>query len=302
MDEIRVKSPAKINLTLEIVGTKAGKHLIDSVVTTIDLFDVINVKKRKDGLVNCVMHGMGSEYIPHESNNAVRAAELFAGKYGTRGVDITVWKNIPMGAGLGGSSADAAGVLNALKALYGTDSRGAYEIAESVGSDVKYMMTGGYARLTGFGENVTPIQSPLKLYFTVIVPKEGVSTAECYARYDSNPDGIRTNSSAAQKALEEGDFTALGASLYNALYAPARLINPKVGEAVYCAYSFDPAAAAMTGSGSAAYALFENDTMCRWAQSRYHGDCTVFCAKTYIPKNKAGKVNVRNKACRRRQG
>ncbi len=283
MNEARVKIPAKVNLTLNITGKSSGKHLIDSVVTTIDVFDVVNVKKRKDGLLNCIMHGMGSEYIPHEQNNAVRAAELFIKKYSVNGADITVWKNIPMGAGLGGSSADAAGVLKALQQIYGTDDS-IYEIAEEAGSDVKYMMQGGYARIGGFGERVTLSESKLKLYFLFIVPKSGVSTAECYSRYDLTPDGLRTNSDTAFRAVEEGDYTLLSKSLYNALYAPARLINPDVESALYQAYSFDPSGACMTGSGSAVYALFENDAMCRWAQSRYSGNFFTFCAKTYIPK------------------
>ncbi|MCD8041189.1 MAG: 4-(cytidine 5'-diphospho)-2-C-methyl-D-erythritol kinase [Clostridia bacterium] len=289
MNEVRVKSPAKINLTLNITGSEGGRHLIDSVVTTIDVFDVINIKKRKDGLVGCVMHGMGSESIPFEQNNAVRAAELFIKKYSVSGVDITVWKNIPMGAGLGGSSADAAGVLNGLKQLYGIYDGGAEQIADEVGSDVRYMMTGGYARISGYGERVALIDSDLKLYFTIIAPESGVSTKECYARYDDTPDGLRTNSGTAQTALQNGDFASLCSSLYNALYAPARLINGDVEKALYEAYSFDPPSAAMTGSGSACYAMFDNDTLSRWAQSRYRGKFFTFCAKSYIPKIRKGK-------------
>ncbi|MCD8371681.1 MAG: 4-(cytidine 5'-diphospho)-2-C-methyl-D-erythritol kinase [Clostridia bacterium] len=284
MNEVRVKTPAKINLTLNINGVSGGKHLIDSVVTSIDLFDVINVKKRKDGLVGCVMHGMNSESIPFKSNNAVKAAEMFVEKIGVCGVDITVWKNIPVGAGLGGSSADAAGVLNALTRLFDADREDVYEIADKAGSDVRYMMDGGYARIKGYGEKVEPIDSRMKLYFTLIVPQSGVSTGECYSRYDDNPDGRRTNSDRAQKALEDGDFEKLSKSIYNALYAPARLINPDVEQALYEAYSFDPPAAAMTGSGGAVYAAFDNDSMSKWMQSRYRGKFFAFTAKTYIPK------------------
>ena len=106
MDTVRVKAYAKINLTLSVTGVKDGYHMLDSIVTSVDLYDAVKVKKRRDGLVSVTMRGCGSENIPFGSNNAVKAAQAFIEKYSTRGADITVNKNIPVGAGLGGSSAD----------------------------------------------------------------------------------------------------------------------------------------------------------------------------------------------------
>lgn len=119
MYKVRIKAPAKVNFALGITGESGGFHMLDSIVCTIDLFDDVTVAKRSDGMVNITMRGMGSENIPPEANNAVRAAELFAEKHSTGGADITITKRIPMGAGLGGSSADAAGVLRAMSKLYG---------------------------------------------------------------------------------------------------------------------------------------------------------------------------------------
>lgn len=106
MNTVKVKSYAKVNLTLDVVGTAGGYHLIDSLVASINLYDLVCVKKRKDNLISVSMHGMDSEGIPPEQNNAFRAGETFVRRFSTKGADITVYKNIPIGAGLGGSSAE----------------------------------------------------------------------------------------------------------------------------------------------------------------------------------------------------
>ena len=285
MERVRVKSPAKLNLTLQITGSQGGYHMLDSVVTTIDLFDGITVARRTDGQVNITMRGLGSENIPYESNNAVRAAKLFCEQFNAGGADIWVDKNIPLGAGLGGSSADAAGVLRALSQLYGVPQERAEYIADMVGSDTRYLMRGGWARLFGRGNEIRGIKSVLKPDFLIIAPHSGISAAECYRRYDSLPDGARNNSQRAQAALENGDYNSLCKTFYNALYAPARTINADAERALYEALSFSPDGAAMTGSGSAAFAVFSSDMLCRWAKSRYRGAFNAFCAKAYIPKN-----------------
>ena len=115
----KFKAYAKINLSLNITGTENGYHMLDSVVTTIDVFDTISVRKRKDDKITLTMKGVGANLLLDErQNNAYKAAALFKQTFDTKGMDITVVKRIPLGGGLGGSSADVAGVLNALKQLF----------------------------------------------------------------------------------------------------------------------------------------------------------------------------------------
>ena len=286
MNYLRVKSYAKINLSLDILGVQDGYHLIDSVAPTIDICDIIAVKTRKDALVGITMHGLGSEAIPPESNNAVKAAEAFVSAYSTTGADITVWKNIPMGAGLGGSSADAAGVLNALASLYGIgDADGIKAIADSLGSDTGYMLTGGYARISGRGERVRPLDCDLKLDIGLLIPKTGVSTGACYALSDSIGEKVRTSDD-VERALSEGDRLKLGKALSNGLYAPAKTLNADVGRAHEELEAFAPLGVSMTGSGSAVYAIFENDMFARYAQSRYGGKMRFIQTKTHLPPRK----------------
>ncbi|MDE6558155.1 MAG: hypothetical protein K2K39_03505, partial [Clostridia bacterium] len=261
MNYVRVKSYAKINLTLDIVGAEGGYHMIDSVVASIDIYDLICAKRRRDKLVSVEMHGQGSESIPPESNNAVKAAERFCQKFGTDGADITVWKNIPVGAGLGGSSADVAGVLNAMAKLYDVSDRATVkQIADELGSDCGYMLTGGFARISGRGERVTRLYSEgnLKLDIGLLLPPSGVSTATCYSLSDKlgaerAPD---KGSAEAENAVEAGDKRALGASLGNDLFGAAASLNPDVKKAYDELKEFAPRGVKMTVSGSGVYAIF----------------------------------------------
>ena len=142
----RVKAYAKINLSLNVYQSENGYHALDSVVTTIDLYDTITVSKRKDDKMNVVMRGIGEEFLYGENNNAYKAAKLFQQTFATKGADITVIKNIPISGGLGGSSADVAGVLKALKKLYAVE-EDVKPLADKLGSDSGYLLTGGFARL-----------------------------------------------------------------------------------------------------------------------------------------------------------
>lgn len=295
MNSVRVKAYAKVNLTLDITGVCDGYHAIDSVVATIGLYDLVVVKKRKkDRLVSVTMHGMGSESIPFGQNHAVKAAERFISRFGCCGADITVYKNIPMGAGLGGSSADVAGVLNAMQKLFRVgDGREIKEIADGLGSDCGYLLTGGYARLGGRGEEVKPLDGGLRLDLLLFIPPDPVSTAECYRRYDGLGVDPSPTSERAEEALLAGDKERLAKSLSNALFAPAVSLNPQVERAREELASFDPLGVNMTGSGSAVYAVFENEAFCDYAASRYRGECKVIKTKTNLPKGE--KIKWRKK-------
>lgn len=281
---VSIKAYAKLNLTLDISGVFGGFHMLDSLVCSVDLYDLIMLKKRRDNGVRVEMHGFGTELMPIESNNAYKAAEAFIKRFGTRGADITIYKNIPLAAGMGGSSADAAGVLRGLAKLYGTGSESQLkELADSLGSDTRYMLTGGFARLKGRGEKVEFLDVRQKLNFLALIPESGVSTAECYSLYDKSPEPAVTTEEAVE-ALNTGNLTALGKMLSNALYKPATALNDSVAKAYGELKEFDPLGVTMTGSGSAVIALFENAEFCAYAKSRYRGKFKVIQLKTVIPK------------------
>ena len=146
MDTVSVNAYAKVNFTLDVVGRAGGYHLLDSLVCTVGLFDRVTAR-RADG-VRVRMTGEGAASIAAGSN-AERAARAFCAAFGG-GADIVIERAIPVGAGLGSSSADAAGVLRALAKLYGIpDMVCLKSLADSLGSDTGYLLTGGWARMTG---------------------------------------------------------------------------------------------------------------------------------------------------------
>lgn len=287
MNTVKIKSYAKINLTLEIIGQKDGYHMLDSLVASVDIFDVLVLKKRKDKLSSITMRGLGSEAIPPEKNNALKAAEAFSEKFGTNGADITVYKNIPMGAGLGGSSADASGVLRGMAKLYGVDDKAGIDaLADTLGSDTKYMLGGGFARMQGRGERLTPLPICERLYFLAIFPKTSVTSGECYREYDHAPVQNRTQSATQEciDALCRKDANGAGMYLTNDLFPSASRLNGDVKTAYEEALSFSPSGAVMTGSGSCVLALFETRELCEWAKSRYRGKFRTAVCRTVLPK------------------
>ena len=279
MESVRIKAYAKINLTLFITGTEKGYHMLDSLVASIDLYDDIKITARTDRLINVTMHGEDSESIPYESNNAVKAAKLFMERFKTTGADITVKKSIPMGAGLGGSSADAAGVLNGLAKLYKIDdSEGLKLIADQTGSDTRYMLEGGWARLFGRGNVIKPVESDLKAHILLLVPEEDISTAQCYSVFDKRGT-VGGNSGQAEKAVTERDINGLATSLSNALMPAAASISGEIKRCIEELKTLSPLAINMTGSGSGVYALFENRQTCANAKNLYKGRARAYISE-----------------------
>lgn len=288
----KVKSYAKLNLSLNVTGVSGGYHMLDSVVASVNIYDTVCAKPRRDKLVNVYMHGKGSERIPPEKNNAVKAAERFVAQYKTNGADIEIYKDIPIGAGLGGSSADAAGVLNVLAKLYKVDdATGLKALADASGSDTGYMLSGGFARIFGRGDRVEPLRAQRRLWFLLFMPKTSVSTPRCFGLYDSMPDPLRADSARLARALEKGDLSGIAANVYNALGKPAAALNSETAEALKAAAAFSPLAYAVTGSGSAVFALFESEEMCLWAKSRYKGKIPVRVVHTVETKERTGVRN-----------
>lgn len=285
MQSAKAVSYAKLNLTLDITGKENGYHALDSFVCSIDVHDTIIAKKRNDGLISVYMRGLGSESIPPEENNAVKAGEKFVSAFGTRGADITILKDIPMGAGLGGSSADAAGVINALSKLYGVKDFSALKaLADSLGSDTGYMLTGGFARMRGRGEKVEFFEGSSVLDFLLILPRTGVSTPLCYKKYDDLAVPFSPNTEKFLSAFKNGSLREAGTYIKNDLSSAAKEINPDVAEALKQAAAFSPVGYGMSGSGSGVFALFENEEFCRWAKSRYKGKFKTRIVKSVCPK------------------
>lgn len=290
MASTKVKSYGKINLTLDVTGSEGNFHTLDSFVASVDLYDLVVATARKDKLVSVRFKGLDAELIPFENNNAIKAAEAFIRRFQTNGAEIVIHRNIPASAGLGGSSADISGVLNALKKLYKIDDEVAVkEIADSLGSDTWYMLKGGFCRIRGRGEQVErlPEGKTGKLYLLLLCPETGVSTAECFKRYDLlERVGSMNATENCIEAYVKGDVDKVGRYLSNDLLPAALELNGDVQTAISELLAFSPAGVTMTGSGSAVYAVFETKELRDWAKSRYKGRFRAICTETVEPEKK----------------
>jgi 4-diphosphocytidyl-2-C-methyl-D-erythritol kinase len=172
----RWAAPAKLNLFLHVTGRRAdGYHELQTLFQLIDLCDTLTIGVREDGQID---RPEGPESIAAESDLTVRAAQALKSATGTAlGADIRVRKRIPMGAGLGGGSSDAATTLLALNELWDCRLSGAElsRLALPLGADVPVFIQGSSAWAEGIGERLTPVSLPERWY-VIIYPGVGVST------------------------------------------------------------------------------------------------------------------------------
>lgn len=279
MKTVSVNAYAKVNFTLDILGREGGYHLLDSLVSTVSLFDSVTATARTDGKTTVSFTGVGAEGIPPR-NNALRAAEAFSDAFSMAGADITIDRKIPVGAGLGSSSADAAGVLRALAALHGiSDTVRLKAIADGLGSDTGYLLTGGWARMTGRGEQIAPIADMPALFLLLLIPSAGVSTPQCFAAFDRRAE---TFSPLTEKAIGclRGEGAKGAHAFGNALTRAAEELNPEVAVLLSEAAKLSEYGFGMTGSGSACYAVFASQEECLSARKRYQGTATALCVST----------------------
>lgn len=252
MDKVTVLANAKLNLYLDVLGKRPdGYHDLDMLMVTVNCGDVITVRKADKGVLSVKMDGVSAG----EENTAFRTAKLVS-EYTGSGLDITIAKKIPVGAGMGGSSADSAGVLNAAKKLFGISPETAEEMALKVGSDVVYMMYGGIMRARGRGEELTPVEGleNLRTKFFVVAQKcIGATTQKVFSLFDEL--GVRPKNT-FEKAVESLRSGRGEGGMYNTLFVPAAYYCPSIVATMFELRNFS-SAACMTGSGSACFAVFD---------------------------------------------
>lgn len=272
LQEIIIEAPAKINLTLDVKGKRPdGYHELETVMHQIDLLDVIKLKPRHQGItVRC-----NNPQIPAgEENLAYQAASLILKPSGA-GVDISIQKNIPIGAGLAGGSTDAAAVMLGLNRLYdlGMDNRSLLEAGAFIGSDVPFCITGGTALARGRGERLTPLAACNKLEIVLVKPEFELSTAAVYRALSLENVELRPNTTAFLEDWEKCDIINIACHLSNVLetvsikkYPVLEIIRQEM---------LDQGAlnAVMSGSGPTMLGVFAERATARnasqWFKTRY---------------------------------
>ena len=250
MKKVCVKIPAKINLTLDVLGVKDGYHDISSLVCGVNIYDVITIKKRADKKITLTEKGIKSGCIA-ENNNAYKSALLFMQTFRTNGVDIILNKSIPVGAGLGGSSADIAGTLLAMKKLFGVNVD-IKPLADSLGSDSGYMTIGGPAIISGRGDKVLPLNEKVDYQLLIISEDFSVSAKECYRVFDTIKEKPLPTTSLAVEGLKDKQTK----HFKNDLYLATKTMHPEIEKNIDALKNAGAVASVMTGSGSAVYGVF----------------------------------------------
>ncbi len=239
-------APAKLNLMLRIVGRRDdGYHLLQTVFQFVDLADQLRFNLRSDGKVTRVCEIDG---VPEEIDLVVKAARMLQVEAGvTSGVDIELRKNIPMGAGLGGGSSDAATTLLALNRLWdlGLSTERLSELGLRLGADVPVFIRGVASWAEGVGEQLEPISLP-EAWYLLLFPCCHVSTAEIFSDPELTRDSAR---------ITIADFFA--GSRENHCLPVVCKRHPEVAEAIGWLQGCGDAR--LTGTGAAVFASFASE-------------------------------------------
>ena len=269
---VTIRAHAKINLDLRVLGPRPdGYHELRTVFQSIALHDVIECVPR-DGpfAIDCATAG-----VPLDRSNLVwRAAEALwralRRPAQLRDVVIRLHKNIPLQAGLGGGSADAAATLIALARLWSVPVRPAQltDVAAALGADVPFFLSGGTALGLGRGDEVYPLADLPRHWIVLLVPGFGVSTSDAYNWYDAERD-LRV--SAREPQHVPGPWPSRAAQMVNDLEAPIARHHPEIDQMRTALRRAGALAAAMSGSGSAVFGLFQKRSDALTAVERLSG-------------------------------
>ncbi len=247
-------APAKINLTLEVLARRDdGYHGVRSVMVPLDFGDEISVTPSDAFEFTC-----SRSELEGDANLVVRALRALGDLPRFR---VALRKRIPVAAGLGGGSSDAAAVLRAaMGGAFGPPPAvGWLRIARALGSDVPFFLAGTGALVEGTGERVTPLGALPPWYAVIVKPPVGVATAAAYDRLDRRRPERRPRSESASiamtSALQRGDFDAVEALLQNDFQEPIASHTPPVAVALNALASAGARRPLLAGSGSCVFAL-----------------------------------------------
>lgn len=264
---MRIDAPAKINWALNVLSKSPdGYHTLDMLNQRISIQDSITLLPHPDILLSVT----GMEDPPKaEDNLAIRAAQVLKEYSGYQGgAHISLEKRIPVQAGLGGGSADAAAVLLGLNQLWelGLSLAVLEKIGVMLGADVPGCLYQGLTRVGGIGEQVVPLPAAATCHLLILKPSGGLSTRKVFSRFDQAPDRDPGDVTLAARALMQGDYSALGHFCRNQLQQAAAAMMPEIQDAIGALKDHGALFARLSGSGSAVFGLFPNEKTAKESQ------------------------------------
>lgn len=256
---LRVFCPAKINLSLKVIGKREdGYHDLETIMQSISIQDVLNITLLPEGLEVRSSH---PQVPPGEDNLVYKAASLLRERYApAAGASIDIVKNIPLAAGLAGGSADAAGAIRGLNHLWnlglGRDEMEA--VASEIGSDVVFCLQGGTALARGRGELVSPLPGLKDRWLVVVKPPFEISTASVYRAYQLGKPGEGKLTREMIGAIASNDLVKIAENLFNDLEKVAAAWYPEIESIKREIKAGGALGALMSGSGPTVFGLTES--------------------------------------------
>ncbi|KXI79411.1 4-diphosphocytidyl-2C-methyl-D-erythritol kinase [Bacillus cereus] len=276
--KLLVKAPAKINLSLDVLGKRQdGYHEVKMIMTTIDLADRLELMELAEDRIEILSH---NRYVPDDQRNlAYQAAKLLKEKFNVKkGVSITIEKTIPVAAGLAGGSSDAAATLRGLNKLWnlGLTIDQLAELGAEIGSDVSFCVYGGTAIATGRGERIEHIKTPPSCWVILAKPHIGVSTADVYGNLKLNRV-THPNVDKMVDVINAGDYKGICDTVGNVLEDVTFAMHPEVARIKAQMKRFGADAVLMSGSGPTVFGLVHHDSR----MHRIYNGLKGFCEQVY---------------------
>ena len=272
LDTLRVRAHAKINLYLDVIGKRAdGYHELETVFHSIGLHDVVIIRScDKQGIAVQCEH---PEVPCDESNIAYRAAQCLSDTVGGfGGVEIQIHKRIPVAAGLGGGSADAAAVLYGINQLFtlGLSQAALMQLGARLGADVPFCLLGGAALGHGIGDILTPLPALSDVPLLLLNPGVAILTANIFKNLHFFLTKQKKVGIIIKTYVEKGDVVGVSENLYNLLEVPVFSKYPELA-ALKTELAMQPGCfgALMSGSGATVFGVMEDIAAAKQSESHF---------------------------------
>lgn len=285
MTSIQLKSRAKINLSIDVLGKREdGYHLVEMIMQTIDLADIIKISIIEEDKIKIKSNSIN---IPLDMDNIVyKAANLIKTKFNIKtGVEIYIEKNIPVAAGMAGGSSNAAAVLVGLNKLFdlNLNEEELQVLGLTLGADVPFCISGGASLAENIGEELTDIEGlHSDTFILVCKPNIFVSTKDVYEEIDSKQIEKRPDNNLLIELLKNNDVNLLAKNMYNVLEEVTKNKYPIIGEIEDTMLEQGALGSMMSGSGPTVFGLYKNKNdanRCKDILQKKHKE--VYVVKSY---------------------
>lgn len=262
MNSITLKSRAKINLSIDVLGKRQdGYHLVEMIMQTIDLYDIIKIEELETEEI--IIKSNTSDIPLNENNIVYKAAELIRDNFNIkRGIEIFIEKNIPIAAGMAGGSSNAAAILVGLNKLWNLNlsEKELKELGFKLGADVPFCIEGKAALAEGVGEELTYIKGlPDDISILVCKPELFVSTKEVYGGLDLKNIKNRPDNQYLIKCLENNEIELLSKNMVNVLETVTSKKHTEISDIEKIMNENKALGSMMSGSGPTVFGLYKNE-------------------------------------------